>query len=82
MTFTVPLDRVHVPTTTLTLGCVVTYSYESNARRAVPVNPIVERVRPDLQWDRVVDSFYKDTGLNRGMLSFLFFMYLFDLPIL
>jgi hypothetical protein len=35
---------------------VVTFSYESNARRDVPISPKIYRIRTDLSWREVVEN--------------------------
>jgi hypothetical protein len=54
-TFTVPPEDVQVPTPTV--GDVVSFSYEVHARRDTPVNPSIYRIRHDLLWDDVLNSF-------------------------
>eukprot|EP00026_Physarum_polycephalum_P001631 Phypoly_transcript_01633.p1 GENE.Phypoly_transcript_01633~~Phypoly_transcript_01633.p1 ORF type:complete len:1064 (+),score=132.57 Phypoly_transcript_01633:31-3192(+) len=51
--FEVPLADVHVPAA---VGDVVTFSYESWARRELPVGPKIYRIRTDLSWDEVVQT--------------------------
>jgi hypothetical protein len=51
-----------VPHFTLKRGDVVTFSYETLSRRAVPVNPEILRVRTDLTWIDVVRSFLSDNS--------------------
>eukprot|EP00026_Physarum_polycephalum_P000948 Phypoly_transcript_00949.p1 GENE.Phypoly_transcript_00949~~Phypoly_transcript_00949.p1 ORF type:complete len:1118 (+),score=84.56 Phypoly_transcript_00949:49-3402(+) len=53
-TFTVPPSHVQVPS--LAIGDVVSFSYESGARRELPVNPQIYRVRTDIEWEDVVES--------------------------
>ena len=55
--FTVPAQNVHVAAQ---LGDVVTFSYESNSRRDAPVNPVVYRIRTDLDWDDLVLNYAKE----------------------
>lgn len=38
------------------LGDIVTFSYDSFARRAVPVNPKISRIRIDISWEHVTHS--------------------------
>eukprot|EP00026_Physarum_polycephalum_P000389 Phypoly_transcript_00389.p1 GENE.Phypoly_transcript_00389~~Phypoly_transcript_00389.p1 ORF type:complete len:1231 (+),score=194.32 Phypoly_transcript_00389:52-3744(+) len=52
-TFTVPASDVHAR---VRVGDVVTYSFEGHARREVPVNPKIFRVRTDVLWDDIVHS--------------------------
>ena len=52
--FEVRGSDVHIPTPDV--GDVVTFSYESWARRELPVGPKIYRVRIDLSWDDVMQS--------------------------
>eukprot|EP00026_Physarum_polycephalum_P000538 Phypoly_transcript_00539.p1 GENE.Phypoly_transcript_00539~~Phypoly_transcript_00539.p1 ORF type:complete len:959 (+),score=132.38 Phypoly_transcript_00539:57-2933(+) len=52
--FTVPPENIQ--TKKLTVGDVVTFSYESNARRDVPISPKIYRIRTDLSWREVVEN--------------------------
>ena len=49
MTFVAPAGEL-----SLKKGDVVTYSYESSARREIPLGPRIVRVRGDLTWEDVV----------------------------
>lgn len=50
----------------LQLGDIVTFSYEKNARREVPGNAKIYRVRHDLDWNEVLlsDTKKKEIFLN------------------
>jgi hypothetical protein len=48
-------------------GDVVTFSYESHARRALPVRPKIERIRTDLLWLDVLANAVKDKRYLTGM---------------
>lgn len=45
---------MHIPTPSE--GEVVTFSYEINARRDLPVSPIIYRTRTDVEWDDLLRS--------------------------
>lgn len=45
-------------------GDIVTFTYESYSRRAVPVNPKIYRIRKDTNWEQVVSNFQKDLVKN------------------
>jgi hypothetical protein len=51
--FTVPPENVFIELPFP--GDVVTFSYETFARRDVPVNPTIFRLRSDLSWDDLVE---------------------------
>eukprot|EP00026_Physarum_polycephalum_P001387 Phypoly_transcript_01388.p1 GENE.Phypoly_transcript_01388~~Phypoly_transcript_01388.p1 ORF type:complete len:627 (+),score=98.80 Phypoly_transcript_01388:211-1881(+) len=55
--FPVPAQNVHVAAQ---IGDVVTFSYESNSRRDAPVNPVVYKIRTDLDWEDVVLNYAKE----------------------
>eukprot|EP00026_Physarum_polycephalum_P001538 Phypoly_transcript_01540.p1 GENE.Phypoly_transcript_01540~~Phypoly_transcript_01540.p1 ORF type:complete len:1069 (+),score=95.14 Phypoly_transcript_01540:45-3251(+) len=50
------------------VGSVVTFSYESNARRDDPVHPQIFRLRSDLQWEDVVYNAIRDKKYLSGHL--------------
>ena len=64
---TVPWHNVHM--SSVVEGDVVTFSYELQSRRELPLNPIVHRKRLDLEWDDVVDNHNKDQRFLNGMKS-------------
>lgn len=64
-TFSVPPENIEVPT--LAVGDVVSFSYENIARRDLPVNPKIYRVRTDLSWQEVVYSSVKEEKFLSGM---------------
>eukprot|EP00026_Physarum_polycephalum_P002429 Phypoly_transcript_02435.p1 GENE.Phypoly_transcript_02435~~Phypoly_transcript_02435.p1 ORF type:complete len:884 (+),score=75.70 Phypoly_transcript_02435:120-2771(+) len=51
--FTVPQENVFIELPSP--GDIVTFSYEAFARRDVPVNPTIFRIRTDLAWDDLVE---------------------------
>ena len=53
----------------LAVGDVVTFSYEINARREVPVNPQIVRIRRDLEWEEVTANFAKERRFRNGISS-------------
>ena len=63
--FRVPAASVRVATT-LTKGDVVSFSYQSFSRKAVPVDPKIVRIRTDLSWKDVVYNYSQETT-HRGM---------------
>eukprot|EP00026_Physarum_polycephalum_P001037 Phypoly_transcript_01038.p1 GENE.Phypoly_transcript_01038~~Phypoly_transcript_01038.p1 ORF type:complete len:1240 (+),score=185.34 Phypoly_transcript_01038:28-3720(+) len=61
--FGVPLESVFVPK--LAIGDIVTFSYESQIKKYIPVEPKIFRVRTDLSWSSVVHFFgSSDRSLN------------------
>lgn len=48
-------------------GTVVTVTYDLNARRELPVNPKIERIRPDLDWVDILKSSGQDKSVFDGM---------------
>ena len=40
----------------LTVGAIVSFSFELQARRDTPINPIIFRLRSDLEWEDVIAS--------------------------
>ena len=65
ITFLVPKEKVEV--SNISVGDIVTFSYENNAKRNVPVNPKIFRIRTDLLWKDVVQLFYKEKRHLNGM---------------
>ena len=45
----------------------MTFSYESSARRGIPVDPTIYRIRNDLSWDDVVRSSHNEKAYLNGM---------------
>lgn len=67
--FSVPTSSVFIPT--LHVGDIVTFSYENHARRDLPVNPKIYRIRTDLDWQEVINNFKKEETFLSGIHSFL-----------
>ena len=44
----------------------MTYSYEVQSRRELPVNPEICRIRTDLSWEEVVANFGLEKKLRNG----------------
>ena len=65
MLFLVPFDDVLIPIPVK--GDIVSFTYDSFARRDLPINPKIYRVRSDLSWDDVVQSVAKDRKSLNGM---------------
>jgi hypothetical protein len=57
MTFKVPPQNVDI---TLEVGDIVTFSYESQLRKEIPVNAVIHRIRHDVDWGDVVNQYYRD----------------------
>eukprot|EP00026_Physarum_polycephalum_P002151 Phypoly_transcript_02156.p1 GENE.Phypoly_transcript_02156~~Phypoly_transcript_02156.p1 ORF type:complete len:735 (+),score=101.72 Phypoly_transcript_02156:694-2898(+) len=57
-TLTVPPEDVHV--NNLSIGEIVTFSYETHGQKHVPVNVVIYRRRNDVTWKDVVQLFVKD----------------------
>jgi hypothetical protein len=64
-TFSVPAENVDVPD--LAVGDVVSFAYENYARRDLPMNPKIYRIRTDLSWQEVVYSAVKEEKTLMGM---------------
>jgi hypothetical protein len=60
----VPAQSILIPTPAV--GDVVSFSYEGNARREMPVSPKIYRIRTDLSWDDVVHNVVKDNEKYLG----------------
>ena len=50
-------------------GEIVSFSFESQARRALPQSPKIFRVRTDLEWADVVRNFGSEQRFLNGMWS-------------
>lgn len=66
-TFIVPPQDVLIPTPTK--GEIVTFSYESYARRDLPVNPRIFRIRTDVSWDDVIRNLSNEKKFLNGTFS-------------
>ena len=62
--FTVPSCDVQIPVPTI--GDVVTFSFDSYARRDLPVNHKIYRVRTDISWDDVQHNYAKEQHYLSG----------------
>ena len=58
---------MHIPTPSI--GEIVSFSFENHARRDLPVNPSIYRVRADLSWEDVLESFAKEKKFLNGMVK-------------
>jgi hypothetical protein len=61
ITFVVEPDSVLIPTPRV--GAVVSFSYETQARREEPVAPAIFRVRSDVSWEDVLVCAARETGI-------------------
>jgi hypothetical protein len=61
----VPAENVFVPT--LGIGDIVSFSYECHARRDIPVNPKIYRIRTDVSWEEVVCNSAKEKTFLNGI---------------
>ena len=59
-----PHHNVHLPAL-VKEGEVVTFSYEISARRELPVNPIVSKIRRDVTWEDVLKSHFIDLKMKQ-----------------
>ena len=50
----------------LTAGTIVSFSFELQARRDTPINPVIFRVRSDLTWDDVIAAAIRDQKFVNG----------------
>jgi hypothetical protein len=60
----VPHENVLV--NNLAIGNIVTFSYDIQARRHIPVNPKINRLRTDLLWKDVVYLYNKENASLSG----------------
>lgn len=56
--FDVPLTNVMIPIPNK--GSIVSFSFEQHSRREKPVNPLIYRLRTDIEWTDVVRSSIDD----------------------
>lgn len=70
MLFEVPHDNVQLEpdenekaTVTVKPGDIVSFSYDQYSRRSEPVNPVVFRIRSDMDWNQVLHSHVYDLPL-------------------
>eukprot|EP00026_Physarum_polycephalum_P002178 Phypoly_transcript_02183.p1 GENE.Phypoly_transcript_02183~~Phypoly_transcript_02183.p1 ORF type:complete len:820 (+),score=71.06 Phypoly_transcript_02183:178-2637(+) len=56
--FHVPANGVKV--SGIKIGDIVSFSCDENARREVPLNPIIYRIRHDINWEDVTNHFVKE----------------------
>ena len=61
----VPRQSVQVPS--LIKGDIVTFSYEIHARKDLPVNPEIYRIRTDVSWEDVLHSSASERRMLIGM---------------
>jgi hypothetical protein len=50
-------------------GDVVTISYDSYTRNAIPINPIISQIRKDVNWENILRDFVRSDVLGM-LLSF------------
>jgi hypothetical protein len=63
----VPPENIQIPPPAM--GDIVTFSYESQSRREVPINATIYRVRRDIAWLDVVNQYRRDEP-HSGSMSF------------
>ena len=51
----------------LSIGDVVSFSFESSARRELPVNPRIYRIRTDIEWEDVVENVANEQRFLNGI---------------
>ena len=49
------------------VGDIVTFSFDNQRRKDLPLGPKIERIRTDLMWDDVVSSFHQESQCIIGM---------------
>ena len=49
------------------VGDIVTFSFDNQRRKDLPLGPKIERIRTDLMWDDVVSSFHQESQYIIGM---------------
>lgn len=47
-------------------GDIVSISFDSFSRRALPTNPKIYRIRTDVSWQHVVWNFHQETKASKG----------------
>eukprot|EP00026_Physarum_polycephalum_P002504 Phypoly_transcript_02511.p1 GENE.Phypoly_transcript_02511~~Phypoly_transcript_02511.p1 ORF type:complete len:789 (+),score=87.01 Phypoly_transcript_02511:70-2436(+) len=57
--FSIPMEDVRIRKPSV--GDVVSFTFESYARRDVPARPTIYRIRTDVSWEDVVHNFYQET---------------------
>jgi hypothetical protein len=55
----IPPENVLIPLPPI--GTIVSFSFETLARRDTPVSPKIFRVRTDLNWDNVISNFRQES---------------------
>lgn len=61
----------HILVASPKLGDVVTFSYESNIRRDIPVHPKIYRIRTDISWEEVMYNSLQDNKYLNSKLVIL-----------
>ena len=68
-TLTVPPENTHV--SNLSIGDIVTFSYETHGQKHLPMNVVIYKRRNDVSWKDVVQLFVKDQIVAKGMVIVL-----------
>ena len=57
--FTVPPENIQI-STRISVGDVVTFSYENRPQSPLPVNPVIIRLRTDVSWKDILHLHFKE----------------------
>ena len=57
-----------IQTTTPKIGDVVTFAYEKNSRRDIPVRPKIIRIRTDISWEDILrNTLTEGNNITKGI---------------
>ena len=70
--FAVSPQNVHIPLPKL--GNIVTFTYSSYARREVPADPDIVRLRSDVSWEEIKRNYESELKYLNGMIFFFLFI--------
>lgn len=59
--FSVPFQNLQIREEKVQVGDIVSFSYDSFSRRSIPINVKIFRIRKDLEWEQVIESYRKDS---------------------
>lgn len=60
-----PKDNVQVSSPKI--GEVVSFYFENNSRRDIPINPVIFKVRGDLEWEDVLQNYNNESEQRTGI---------------
>ena len=53
--------------TNISVGDIVSFSYDNASRRLLPVNPKIYKIRTDVSWEDVVSNYNEERRYLTGM---------------